>query len=33
MGHNWPFVQNYNIDASKEIWDFVSQYDLYGLRK
>ena len=33
MGHNWPFVQNYNIDASQEIWDFVSQYDLYGLRK
>ena len=32
MGHNWPYIQNYNIDASQEIWDFVSKYDLYGLR-
>ncbi|GIS25266.1 MAG: hypothetical protein CM15mP126_5090 [Gammaproteobacteria bacterium] len=32
MGHTWPFIQNYNIDASQEIWDFVSKYDLDGLR-
>ena len=32
MGHNWPFIQSFNIDASQEIWDFVSKYDLYGLR-
>ena len=32
MGHNWPFIQNYNIDASQEIWDFVSKYDINGLR-
>ena len=31
MGHDWPFIQSYNIDASREIWNFVSQYDLYGL--
>jgi len=31
MGHNWPTIQSYNIDASQEIWDFVSKYDLYGL--
>ena len=28
MGHNWPYIGNYNVDASQEIWDFVSQYDL-----
>ena len=32
MGHNWPFIQNYNLDASREIWDFVSKYDINGLR-
>ena len=32
MGHNWPFIQNYNIGASQEIWDFVSKYDINGLR-
>ena len=32
MGHNWPFIQNYNIDASQEVWDFVSKYDINGLR-
>ena len=31
MGHDWPFIGNYNVSASNEIWDFVSQYDLYGL--
>ena len=31
MGHDWPFIQSYNIDASSEIWDFVSKYNLYGL--
>jgi poly(3-hydroxybutyrate) depolymerase len=31
MGHNWPYIQNYNIDASQEVWDFVSKYNLYGL--
>tara|TARA_B100001109_G_scaffold189281_1_gene155963 strand:+ start:906 stop:1853 length:948 start_codon:yes stop_codon:yes gene_type:complete len=31
MGHTWPTTQNYNIDASEEIWNFVSKYNLYGL--
>ena len=31
MGHTWPFTESYSIDASQEIWDFVSKYDLYGL--
>ena len=31
MGHTWPFTESYSIDASQEIWDFVSKYDIYGL--
>ena len=31
MGHDWPSLQEYSVSASNEIWDFVSQYDLYGL--
>ena len=31
MGHDWPFIQSYNIDASGEIWNFVSKFDIYGL--
>ena len=31
MDHDWPFIENYSISASNEIWDFVSKYDLYGL--
>ena len=31
MGHDWPSLQEYSLSASNEIWDFVSQYDLYGL--
>ena len=32
MGHTWPFTNTHNVSASNEIWNFVSQYDLYGLR-
>ena len=32
MGHTWPFTSTHNVSASNEIWNFVSQYDLYGLR-
>ena len=31
MGHDWPSTQSYNINASSEIWNFVSMFDLYGL--
>jgi len=31
MGHNWPNSQEYNVNASEEIWNFVSMYDLFGL--
>ena len=31
MGHDWPSLQSYNINASSEIWNFVSKYDIYGL--
>ena len=30
MGHTWPSENNYGISASTEVWNFVSQYDLYG---
>ena len=32
MGHTWPFTNTHNVSASNEIWNFVSQYDLYGFR-
>ena len=31
MGHDWPSLQSYNINASAEIWNFVSKFDVYGL--
>ena len=31
MGHDWPSTQSHNINASSEIWNFVSMFDLYGL--
>ena len=31
MGHEWPTTQSYNVNASSEIWDFVSKYNIYGL--
>ena len=31
MGHDWPSTQSYNVNASSEIWNFVSMFDLYGL--
>ena len=30
MDHTWPNINSHNISASNEIWDFVSQYNLYG---
>ena len=30
MGHDWPSLQSYNVDASVEIWNFVSKFDQYG---
>ena len=30
MAHTWPFINTYNIQASDEVWNFVSQYDLSG---
>ena len=31
MGHDWPSLRSYNIDASIEIWNFVSKFDQFGL--
>tara|TARA_B100000902_G_scaffold309260_1_gene298612 strand:- start:80 stop:1027 length:948 start_codon:yes stop_codon:yes gene_type:complete len=33
LDHDWPFMENYSVSASNEIWDFVSKYNLYGLIK
>ena len=30
MGHTWPRENSYGINASAEVWNFVSQFDLYG---
>ena len=30
MGHTWPSLNNFNISASEEIWNFLSQFDLNG---
>lgn len=30
MGHTWPDLNNFNISATQEIWNFLSQYDLNG---
>jgi len=33
-GHDWPgSFGNMDIDASLEIWNFVSKYDINGLRQ
>ena len=31
MGHEWPVSSAHDIDASLTIWNFLSQYDRYGL--
>ena len=30
MGHTWPSIDAFNISASEEIWNFLSQFDLDG---
>lgn len=30
MGHTWPDINNFNISATEEIWNFLSGYDLNG---
>jgi polyhydroxybutyrate depolymerase len=30
MGHTWPSKDNFNISASEEIWNFLSQFNIYG---
>lgn len=30
MDHTWPGFNNFNISASEEIWNFLSQFDLNG---
>jgi polyhydroxybutyrate depolymerase len=30
MDHTWPALNNFNISASDEIWNFLSQFDLNG---
>jgi len=30
MNHTWPTLDNYNISASDEIWNFLSQFDING---
>ena len=31
MDHTWPSINSHNISASNEIWEFVSQFNTYGL--
>ena len=31
MGHDWPNLNNHDIQASTTIWDFLSKYDIDGL--
>ena len=31
MDHTWPSINSHNISASNEVWEFVSQFNLYGL--
>lgn len=33
MGHTWPTLNSHNINASEEIWNFVSLFDIDGLIK
>mgnify|MGYP001327453679 CR=1 FL=1 len=30
MGHTWPAANTFGISASSEVWNFVSQYNLFG---
>ena len=30
MAHTWPYKSNYGISATEEVWNFVSQFDIYG---
>ena len=30
MAHTWPYKNNYGISATEEVWNFVSQFDIYG---
>ncbi len=30
MDHTWPSINSHNINASEEIWEFVSKYDIDG---
>ena len=30
MDHTWPTLNNFNISASEEVWNFLSQFDLNG---
>ena len=30
MNHTWPSINNYNISATKEIWNFLSRFDIDG---
>ena len=30
MNHTWPSLNNYNISATQEIWNFLSRFDING---
>ena len=31
MGHDWPNINDHDLQASTTIWDFLSKYDIDGL--
>ena len=31
MGHDWPNLDNHDLQASTTVWDFLSKYDIDGL--
>ena len=31
MGHNWPNLNNHDLQASTTVWNFLSKYDIDGL--
>ena len=31
MGHNWPNLNNHDLQASVTVWNFLSKYDIDGL--
>ena len=31
MGHNWPNLNNHDLQASATVWNFLSKYDIDGL--